>query len=350
MNDAVEENMKSRLIRFLIVSGILLAGLELMVRANGKYFFALSDKMLLKAEILERSPETRVLFLGTSRFLDAIDHEAFSGELKKRTGRRIKSLNAATAGLQSERLAYFAEKAVEHPGLTHIIIEASPPAMGKGGPLELPGAKAADAKESSQDKVQRFADRIEGNLQEALVDRVALVNYRKALRPKTLVKLFVLYTADYFDPNIWSRKRPLEAIFFPRTVEIDEKWIESFQPVVMKKGPKERSAERSPPDSEEYRRIREIARIFEGSGREVIWVAPPVSGRAVRGSHNRRLTRIYEAVAGEFDQDFLDYAGLGIEEIYLRDATHLNAKGRNAFSKILAAHLETYFPGELPQP
>lgn len=82
---------KPRLLKFLFFFCLILVALEGFVRAQGSYFFMLSDKLLLKVAILKRAEETRVLFLGTSRFLDAIAEQDFTDELEKLTGERIKT-------------------------------------------------------------------------------------------------------------------------------------------------------------------------------------------------------------------------------------------------------------------
>jgi len=330
--------MKSPLARFLIILVLILLGLELLVRVNGKYFYALSDSMLLNAKILEREPETKILFLGTSRFLDAIDHHLFSKELAAHTGIQLKSLNAATTGLQSERLAWFSKVAVANPGLTHVIIEASPPAMGSDGKLDLPG-QVPPATNSAENG--RFPDRFENRLQTWAMEHIALATYRKALRPKTVIKLFVLYTANLMDPNVWSRKRPLQAIFLPVNETVTPEMVSSLEPVIVDPGP----APASVPTGESFDNLKKIADIFQNSKLKVIWVAPPVSVVQVPANHNPNYTNYYQTIANQVGASFYDYAGQGWDEQYLRDPSHLGARGRSVFTKVLAAHLARHVWG-----
>ncbi len=324
--------MKSPLARFLFFFVLLLVGLEVVVRANGRYFYALSDSMLLNAKILEREPETKILFLGTSRFLDAIDHHLFTKELAAHTGINLKSLNAATTGLQSERLAWFSKVAVSNPGLTHVIIEASPPAMGSDGKLDLPGHSSPVTSPAEE---VRFADRFESHLQSWAMEHIALATYRKALRPKTVIKLFVLYTANIMDPNIWSRKRPLESIFLPANESVSPAMVSALEPVIIAPGP----APASTTSGESFENLKTIADIFQNSKLKVIWVAPPVSVAQVPANHNSTFTSYYQTIANQVGATFYDYAGQGWEEQYLRDPSHLSARGRSVFTKVLAAHL-----------
>jgi hypothetical protein len=331
--------MKSPLTRFLIILLLILITIELLVRANGKYFYALSDSMLLNAKILEREPETKILFLGTSRFLDAIDHHLFTKELAIHTGVTLKSLNAATTGLQNERLAWFSEVAVANPGLTHVIIEASPPAMGSDGKLNFPGqnSPAVDSAETA-----RFPDRFENRLQSWVMDHIALATYRKALRPKTLIKLFVLHTANFMDPNVWSRKRPLQSIFFPVNEEVTPQMIANREPAIVAPGPTPATV----PSGETFANLKKIADIFQSHQLKVIWVAPPVSSQQVSANHNPLFTSYYQTISNHMGATFYDYAGQGWEEKYLRDPSHLGPRGRNVFTKMLAAHLARYLWSE----
>ncbi|MEO0415938.1 MAG: hypothetical protein AAF226_13405, partial [Verrucomicrobiota bacterium] len=217
--------MKSKLVKFLLGLALLLFLTEWIVRANAPYFHALSDRMLLKAKILERAPETKVLFLGTSRFLDGINHLQFSDELEELTGEEWKSLNGATGGLTGDRITHFAKLALDHPGLTHVIVEASPPAMSDS----RFGIPTESSTPETQPKSERFADRFEHRLQDSVSNHIATVKYRKALRPQQFSKLFVLYTADLMDPNIWSRKRALQQLLLPTNLDIPSGVVEKTQ-------------------------------------------------------------------------------------------------------------------------
>lgn len=328
--------MRSRLVKFLTILILLLFVLEGVVRVNGKYFHALSDRMLFKAKILERETDTKVLFLGTSRLLDGVNHQVFSKELESISGHYFKSLNGATTGLQNERLAYFSQLAAENAGLTHVVIEVSPPAMADGTMKlpELEGQPQADPVAAD-----RFADRVENRLQKSFINHVALVKYRKALRPRTFSKLLILYTANIIDPNIWSRKRPLEAIFLPANVTVTKVMEAELVPVVTKANAKAQTQ----PEGKDFANLEKIANIFKDSSIDVIWVAPPVSEKAILKNHNHRFSGFYQAIANQTGASFYDYAGIGFDKAMLRDGTHLNPKGRDLFSKLLARHLAGHF-------
>ena len=141
------------------------------------------------------------------------------------------------------------------------------------------------------------------------------------------------------DPNIWSRKGPLQAMLFPKDEETTPALIESLAPTQVLSS----EFNGTIPETEEFQNLHRVAKIFENSGKEIIWIAPPVSKQAVPGNHKPIYTQYYAALAQEFDQDFYNYAGIGFDEELLRDATHLNATGRSLFSKVIAHHLAHHF-------
>ncbi len=331
--------MKSRLILFLILFTLILGVFEVFVRANGKYFFALSDRVLLRTAILERSPDTRVLFIGTSRFLDGIDQAQFSKTLEKQTGQSFKCLNGATAGIQGARFAYFAKIAAENEFLTHVILEVSPPSLHKSV-LDIPTLDTVER--ASSKPGEKFATRMENQLQGWVGNHVGIVKYRKALRPKTLSKLVALYCSDYIDPTVWSRKGALRSIFSPVSHEVTKEDASGFQ------------AEITRPDSiktiakdfeknQYYEGLENISEIFADSGITVIWVAPPVSPASRSANHGEQFTSQYRAIAHLYGSTFYDYAGVDLDPEFQRDPTHLNAKGRKVFSTVLARQLADYF-------
>lgn len=327
--------MNSRLVKFLVLTALIIGAVEIFVRANSGNFFALSDKLLLKVEILERNPDTRVLCLGTSRFLDAIDERQFSSEIERLTGRNIEVMNAATTGSQGARFEYFAEIAAKSSNLTHVILEADPPAL-QDGELNFPDHLTSADSDDSDD--QKFANRIEDRLQDWVMDHIAIAKYRKALRPATFEKLFVLASADAIAPNVWSRKGILRNFFVSPEVEITEQVVAKFRPEIIT-----RESVTTPPDKlkpgVELRHLQRISEIFAASDIEVIWVAPPVSKAEIKSNHNSKYTDYYRDLAHRFDSEFYDYAGNSIDDKYLGDPTHLNATGRYIFTTILARDL-----------
>jgi len=331
--------MKSRLIIFLILFALILGTFEIFVRVNGEYFFSLSDRVLLKTAILERSTDTPVLFIGTSRFLDGIDQGIFSDALKKETGQRFKCFNGATAGIQGARFAYFAEMAAKKETLTHVILEMSPPALHKS---ELNFPDQENTETITEDPESRFATRFENRLQNWVSKHVGLVKYRKAMRPKTLLKLVVLYSSDFIDPAVWSRKGGLRNLFPSDDYEVTDEHFATIRPEIIKAN----SIKAVPDDFEAnqyYEALEKVSKVFSDSGIKIIWVAPPVSIESRDANHGPQFTAPYQVIAHQYGSTFYDYTGVEIDPGLFRDPGHLNEEGRKIFSTVLAKQLAGHF-------
>jgi hypothetical protein len=319
-----------RLIPFIVSLICLFLLLELFARFNTEHFFALSDKVLLKAQILRRAPDTRILFLGSSRFLDAIDARTFTATLERETGEEFRTFNGATTGLNVERFSYFARVARGREGLTHIVLEASKPVLIEGD-LGFVDERAPSASEDA-------ATDAEGFLRQAIVRRVEFIKHRKALRPKVLLKLLVLYTANSIDPDIWSRKGTLKQIFYRPRARATEVMKLRYEPNIVRAGVSD-DEPATPEGKSMLANMRRVAGIFRDANVTVIWLAPPVSVDQAATNSNVEIEACYRRVAEEFDTIVFDYAGCGLDESLLRDTTHLNADGRSVFSEIFAEHL-----------
>jgi len=339
--------MNARLSVFLLSFFLILAGLELAMRWNGESFHALTDPLLIKAAILEKSPETSVLFLGTSRFVDGIEQETFAREISKISGKSIRVLNGATTGSQGDRSAYFAELATKHPGLTHVILEASPPAL-MGGELGFEKTSESEPAEEAESDARksRFADRLESTLQDWFRSKSALVRHRKSLRPKPLLKLPVILLSDVVDPNIWSRKGVLTSLISSSQVAPESPLPGDVRPAKVTGG---NQSEDAIVQKSQFKMLIRLCEIFEKSKLKVIWVAPPVRRSERSANHNPDYTAMYSIAAERFGIEFLDYAATNLDESLFRDPSHLNAKGRPIFSRILARDLAGHFETALEQ-
>lgn len=325
--------MKPKLIPYLAAVLGFLFCFELFARVNESYFSALADKALLKIKILERTTDAKILFVGSSQFLDAIDPNVFSAELENETGVRLKSFNGATSGLNVKGLRRASLAAVEHKGLTHVVMEASIPSLREN--LNL--ADTIDVHGPVDDPKN-----LEEGLQNFFVSQFAMLRNRKALRPKVMLKLFVLYSADYIDQDVWSRRGTLKQIFYNSTAEATAERKQKHQPLVIRpKGPGIGSE--TDTQNQVYKNLQSISEIFDENEIKLIWVVPPLSEKEAAKLRDSNRTSFYQNTANKFGIVFYDYSGEGFEEELMADPTHLNADGRKVFSEILAADLANEF-------
>jgi len=326
--------MVRRLIVFLVVMLALFVGLECLVRTQESTFAALADRFLLREQLIEQaSDETEIMILGTSRLLDAVDQGVFADALEERAGRELRCFNTSIAGVNVEILESFAQRVSEKEGVKLVLIEASTPSLTQQ-PVNLDG-QIVELTEEPGPNENRFPDRLEDGLRGWIYDRLALVRQRKALRPRTLVKILVAPTADVIDPNLWDRKgagRSIAAAITSEAPEVEDGFL--IPTVIQKVGEGSEGIE----DSEEaiVSLMIRLTRLLQERGKEVIWVAPPVGEKAVPSEYNSRRNATYQAVANKSETALLNYTATVLESEYLRDPTHLGFEGRKLFSAVLA--------------
>lgn len=342
--------MKRRLLTFLILFALVLGGLELFVRANGASFEALSDRLAFQIRVFERSPDdTAALFLGTSRFADAIDQTVFGDEVAERTGESVWAVNGAMGGINLGEILEFAKVVTESPSLPRVVVEASSPAVTFGpaavvDPASAPtdsGVPNGDAAAAAQEKP--FPDRIENRLQGWFLEHSSLVRYRKALRPRTFVRLAVLYSANLIDPGKWARKGFVRELLTSSDVEIPPDRMDGLQP--RRFGPGTPSQDDSAEGNDEiledpfYVGMVRISEVLKGGRAEVVWVAPPVTDEMRESEGGVKREAVYQRIASDYGVRILDYSGISLDGSYFRDRSHLNEKGRTLFSKLVARDL-----------
>ncbi|MCB1205169.1 MAG: hypothetical protein KDN18_12990 [Verrucomicrobiae bacterium] len=327
--------MRRRLIFFTFTLVILFLGLEWFVRANEAAFESLSSRVLFRIQILTRSPpDTSTVFVGTSRFADAIDQSLISKEFGSR------AFNAGTAGIVLPEILQFCEAASRRESLSTLVVEASSVAMSSGNEKEDADLSA----ESHGEEVDRFADRIEHGLQQRLRDHLAVVRCRKALRPKSLLDLAILYSANVVDPGTWSRKGLIRGWFAAADFDVPAAQFDSLHPIRFGTGEPPSNVGGRKVSVEEvkgnpvYAGMRMAHDTMRDSTATIVWVNPPVR-QEVRSESGRLRKLVYQEIAEETGSIVLDYSRLPLDAAFFRDPTHLNEKGRKLFSRLLARDL-----------
>jgi len=335
--------MTRRLLLFLALFVSILAALELFVRANGASFEALSDRLAFQIRVFERSPEdTAALFLGTSRFADAIDQTVFSDAVSERVKEDVRAVNGAMGGINLGEIMEFAEVVVDSPSLPRVIVEVSGPSVTMGT-TKSPDPSSEDLAMSGPD-VERFPDRFENRLQGWFLDHSSLVRYRKALRPRTFLRLAILYSANFVDPGKWARKGVIRELLTSSDFEIPEEAFAALIPVRFSPDSpagKHSFSEEDLIEDPVFQGMVEIAEILKESSAEVTWVAPPVSEVMQPSEGGAKRRAIYERIARDYEVTILDYSGISFDPAWFRDQSHLNEKGRTLFSRLVARDLSS---------
>lgn len=332
--------MTRRLLLFVAFLLLALGILEFLVRNSGEYFEALSDKTSMRIKIFERSPsDLGLLFIGTSRFVDGIDGPLVSKGIEEQTGKSIKTLNGASAGIDVNGIIRFANAASQRVGLEAVVLEASVPGLSPPKSVQTEEVKKTESE--VKEKKSGFGPRLEEALQTGLAKRLGIVTYRKALRPASVANLLTLYSGNMMDTAIWKRKGVLRELMSSPEPGIDKEQFVKITPVVTT--PAENGiAGNATGDLSGDQTLENMVRLTEiltDSHIKVIWVAPPVT-LAVAGSEGGETrAAAYRHIASHFGTQVFDYSQAAIPGDCFRDPTHLNKKGRTLFSRLLARDL-----------
>lgn len=338
--------MTRRLLLFVAFLLLALGVLEAFVRANGEYLEVLSDKTSMRIKVFERSPsDLGLLFIGTSRFVDCIDEPLFSRNLEIRSGKTIRALNGATAGIGVKGIIRFAEAVSQRGGLRVVVLEASVPSLGKAAVSSETDTLKEDIAAPGQDE-SGYGPRIETALQGWLADRLGIVAQRKSLRPASAINLFALYSGSVMDTTVWKRKGVLRELFSSSEPGVDEQQFSRIIPVVTSSGDAGIEVTEGVDLSrdETLRNMEQLAGILAGSDTQVIWVAPPVTAAVAQQSESGETrAAAFRYMAYRYGTPVFDYSQAAIPDDCFRDTSHLNKKGRILFSKLLARDLADHF-------
>jgi len=305
------------LIKYTLTIVLVLIGIEVFVSHNQTYFKALSDKLLLKLEMLKKREDDQLVFIGSSKSLDAIDGELFNDLFNKASPQRLKSFNMATAGQNKSRFFYTIQKVLHSP-VKILIIEISDVNFIKG-----------DLRFSNDSELNQNLENqpLEDKLTSMLHDHLNIVKYRKAFKPKAILRLFMIFTSNVFNHDMWFRSNTIKQIIsklqpipnFDPLKLIDPKVIDS----------------RSFGDD----KFIDLIEILKKSNKKIIFINPPVAAKVVERECSNKNHLSYKSLSSELNTKVYDYSCTGLNKEFLRDPIHLNALGRKAFTKILVRDL-----------
>ncbi len=310
----------------------LLGGCELWVRSHEALFRAATHRALAKAALLDRQGSIDVLFVGTSRTQDGVSPRIFSQRLAAiGVASPVRAFNLAFTSSSLETLEYLAVRYAARQGLKLVVLELSVPQLKNEtppweGPSRPPGTW-------------------EDGLFEGLERHVRLVAHRKALLGENLIRL----------PGL---------VFFPHKLDGSEVMLTDQ----LRKALDWRSDSRGPDEagswpprvvlpasiipggtleSQWVRRMARIARSFTERGTRVVFVVPPLA--ATDASAEERapmMKRMFAELATASESEVWDFSDQAHSDDFFRGATHLNERGRSAFSRALAerAVVAGFFP------
>jgi len=209
---------------------VFFASLEIFVRANHDYFYALSDKLLLKMEILKKRPNNDLVVFGSSRTLDGFDAPAFHKVLNEKYDLNVKTFNAGSTGQNINRYLYSLEHFLKNKDIKVIVIESSDVSMREGS-LRINLSKESSQPERSEGEESEAS--VEGTLQNFMVNNFYTVKVRKSFKPKAFFRLAMIWTSDRFNHDTWFRSGALKQLFTGFYKEYSEEEVNKYNPVVI---------------------------------------------------------------------------------------------------------------------
>jgi len=319
-----------RLAAFAVGVLALLGGCELWVRSHEALFRAATHRALAKAALLDRQGPIDVLFVGTSRTQDGVSPRIFSQRLAAiGVASPVRAFNLAFTSSSLETLEYLAGRFAAREGLKLVVLELSAPQLkNETPPWEEPS---------------RPPGTWEDGLFERLEKHSRLVAHRKALLGENLIRL----------PGL---------ILFPRKLDGSEVMLTDQ----LRKAVDWDSGSRRPDDAESWRpmvllpdrttggaiespwvpRMARIARSFAVRGAKVVFVVPPLAPDDGSEERAPMMKKMFAELATASENEVWDFSEPTHPDDFFRGPTHLNDKGRSAFSRALAerAVLAGFFP------
>jgi len=319
-----------RLAAFAVGVLALLGGCELWVRSHEALFRAATHRALAKAALLDRQGPIDVLFVGTSRTQDGVSPRIFSQRLAAiGVASPVRAFNLAFTSSSLETLEYLAGRYAAREGLKLVVLELSAPQLkNETPPWEAPSHPPGTWEEG---------------LFEGLEKHSRLVAHRKALVGENLIRL----------PGL---------ILFPHKLDGSEVMLTDQLRKALGWG----SDSRGPDDPDSWRprvvvpasvpggavespwvpRMARIARSFAGRRTRVVFVVPPLAAADASEEQAPMIKRMFAELATASESEVWDFSELAHADDFFRGPTHLNDKGRSAFSRALAerAVVAGFFP------
>ncbi len=308
------------LIKYTLSIVLVLICTEVFVSQNHTYFKALSDKLLLKLEMLKKRGDDELVFIGSSKTLDAVDSELFNTTFNEKSSRKIKTFNMATTGQNKKRFFHTIKK-VLNSQVKVLVIEVSYVNFIKGklGFNELKEKLIKDSESQSfEEKFQSF-----------LGSNLKMVELRKAFKPKALLRLFMIFTSNIFNHDMWFRSNTIKQIAskfssipeFKTDVLIEPEIIES--------------------NLSTDNKFVDLVNILKMTDKKIIFINPPIGEKGIKKECNVLNHRSYEALSHKLSSKIYDYTCVAFDKKFLRDLTHLNSLGRSAFTQMLVRDLKS---------
>ncbi len=313
------------LIKYTLSILLVLLCTEQFVGHHQNYFRALSDKLLLKLEMLKKRENDKLVFIGSSKTLDAVDSALFNDHFNEVSDKKMKSFNMATTGQNYKRIFHTIKKVLKSQ-VKVLVIETSYVNF-------LDGNLGFD--ESEKRNINKSNLSIEEDVQGFLSRNLHMVRLRKAFKPKSFLRLFMIFSSNIFNHDMWFRSNTIKQIISKFKVVQDFSSQDLIQPKIIS----------SNINGDE--RFRNLINLLDTTEKKIIFINPPVAKEDHERECNDENHHSYKTLSKELDTKVYDYTCSAFDQKFMRDPTHLNSSGRSAFTKILVRDLQKEIEQEI---
>ncbi|MCB9426617.1 MAG: hypothetical protein H6584_06270 [Flavobacteriales bacterium] len=317
---------KNKPLRYFVGLGVVIVLLEVLLNLFPIVFSNLTERVRIKSAMFQNRNSTQILFLGSSRFNDAIAPKKIVQFLENNNDIKLRAFNGAFAWNNIQNLDFFFNKAIGKPGLDVVVIEVSP--------FHL-------FFENKEELEQEGIDAVEYKLQNYLAEHLKLARWRRSFRVENLIKTPFIVFSDYLDGTEIYRTNLIQDVLDNKGYQFTDSIRKLWQPgLIVPNQPMSGYGEDSV-----MHILQNIVKLSEKHNVDLLFVIPPTVNERNEKENSKETLDFYQNVANNTGHTILNYGTLNISENLFSDKdSHLNKEGRSYFSSSLAEVIAKYYP------
>ncbi|MDH5425313.1 MAG: hypothetical protein OEY29_09985 [Gammaproteobacteria bacterium] len=323
--------LKNKAALYFLILILIFFLIETTIRFNEDSVFALQEKALVKLQMFVLRKQTDIVFIGSSRTQDGIEPDVIThtlGSLNPNL-QSINVFNGGSAGSSLDRLAYFADKSLDKPGLKILAVEVSGPQLKDNNwtPSFYSALPATDTEDFLQKKLSEY---------------LYTVRYRKSFRIDSILRSPLLFMANSSDGTEVFRRSNIRQWYADSHIELTDDDRAAWQSSILY--PKEPAQFSSPlkQPAQKYAEIYlNIAKKAKIKNVKLFLFVPPVTGSVLIEECDNKHRAIYQQVANLTQSPLLLHSCVPLRPafFYKSDNGHLNKIGRTVWSKKISTDI-----------
>jgi hypothetical protein len=283
----------------------------------------MGEEHLFKLQLLKRRDGNDYVFLGSSRFQDAIEVKHLEKWYKEHNGQKVKFFDASFRKPFFDEYTFTAKEVIKLNKTGRLVLELS-------NAIFLGREELEEKSLNTEGEKQNI---VEETLKNFVYENSDLVKVRKSIGLTSLYKLYMVYTSQNKTHDLWLNPRVFKNYFYVKYKQYSPQELDKFKPIVIK--PKSSVARRKMNP-----RLFELVEVLKKANKQIYFVKPPVIKETNEISDFDSIEKVYL----EFGEGavLLDYSKVEFPKGFMRDDLHMSVYGKLLFSQILARDLEKY--------